>query len=84
MQAVRVHRFGDIGLLVVDDVAPPSVDPDQVVINVEASGVNFADILVIGGKYQIRPDLDASSLPRSRRCRCTTRWRFYRGSRKGR
>jgi NADPH:quinone reductase len=57
VKAVRCHGWCDPEFLVVDDVAPPPLQPEQVRIRVRAAGLNFADSLMIGGKYQIRPAL---------------------------
>lgn len=57
MKAVRCHGWCDPEFLVVDDVAPPPLQPEQVRIRVRAAGVNFADTLMIAGKYQRKPAL---------------------------
>jgi NADPH2:quinone reductase len=44
-------------LLTVEEREDPTPGPGQVVVAVEAAGVNFVDGLFIGGKYQIRPPL---------------------------
>lgn len=36
-------------------VADPTVGPGQVLIDVRAAGCNFADTLMVQGKYQVRP-----------------------------
>jgi NADPH2:quinone reductase len=41
--------------LVVEDVEPPQPGPGQVVVDVAAAGVTFADALIVQGKYQIKP-----------------------------
>lgn len=43
MKAVRVHRPGSPDALVYEDVPNPVAGPGQVVVRVEAAGVNFAD-----------------------------------------
>ncbi len=50
MKAMRVHETG--GRLIADDVAPPEAGPGEVVIEVLAAGVNFADTLMVAGTYQ--------------------------------
>ena len=55
MRAVLCHAFGPPSALTVDEVPEPTPGPGQVLIRVEAAGVNFADTLVIEGKYQARP-----------------------------
>jgi NADPH2:quinone reductase len=39
----------------VEEVAPPAPGPDEVLIAVEATGVNYADSLMVAGRYQTRP-----------------------------
>ncbi|MGD9802260.1 MAG: NADPH:quinone oxidoreductase family protein [Hyphomicrobiaceae bacterium] len=55
MRALRCHTLGDLGSLSVDEVASPDVGPGQVRIGVKAAGVNFPDILMCEGKYQVKP-----------------------------
>ena len=57
MKSVRVHRFGGLDELRVEDVPVPEPGPEEVRVRVEAVGVNFADILMIAGLYQVQPDL---------------------------
>ncbi len=46
--------------LVVADVAPPQAAPGEVLVQVSAVGLNFADTLITRGKYQYKPDLPFS------------------------
>ena len=55
MKAVIAPSFGPIEALAVTDLPDPVVGPGQVLIDVAAAGVNYPDLLVIGGKYQILP-----------------------------
>ena len=55
MRAVLCRAFGPPASLTVEAVPEPAPGPGQVLIRVEAAGVNFADTLVIEGKYQARP-----------------------------
>jgi len=57
MKAVLVHEFGPIDTLRVHDWPDPVPGDDEVVVDVMAAGVNFSDLLVIGGHYQVRPSL---------------------------
>jgi len=45
---------------VVEDVAPPSPGPGQVLIDVRATGVNYADAIMVSGRYQTKPDFPFS------------------------
>lgn len=55
MRALRCHTLGDLGSLRVDDIESPPMGPGQVRIGVKAAGVNFPDILMCEGKYQVKP-----------------------------
>ena len=55
MRALRCHTLGDLGSLRVDEIASPAVRTGQVRICVKAAGVNFPDILMCEGKYQVKP-----------------------------
>jgi NADPH2:quinone reductase len=50
MKAITCAAFG--APLAVSDIAAPACAPGQVRIRVRAAGVNFADSLMIAGKYQ--------------------------------
>ena len=56
MRAVMCKDWGTPETLVVEDVPIPEPGPGKVRIAVKAAGVNFADTLLIQGKYQIKPD----------------------------
>ncbi|MBN8963161.1 MAG: NADPH:quinone oxidoreductase family protein [Rhizobiales bacterium] len=55
MRAVVVREFGAPESLSIEQVAAPRPGPDEVLVEVEAVGVNFVDLLVIGGTYQFLP-----------------------------
>lgn len=55
MRAVVVHEFGTPESLPIEDVVSPTPGPDEILIDVRAVGVNFVDLLVIGGTYQFLP-----------------------------
>ena len=55
MRALRCHTLGDLGSLSVDEVASPPMGAGEVRIGVKAAGVNFPDILMCEGKYQVKP-----------------------------
>ena len=56
MKAVLCTEWGGPGKLSVGHTDPPSPAAGEVVIDVKAAGVNFADTLIIQGTYQLRPD----------------------------
>ena len=55
MKAVLCRAFGPPETLAFEDVEPPALEPDSVRVAVHAVGVNFPDLLLIEGKYQVRP-----------------------------
>lgn len=55
MKAVVARSFGPIESLEIAELPDPVAGPGQVVIDVAAAGVNYPDLLVVGGKYQILP-----------------------------
>ncbi|MCA1833233.1 MAG: NADPH:quinone oxidoreductase family protein [Actinomycetota bacterium] len=57
MKAVLCKEYGPPESLVVEEV--PDLEPtgDQVVVSVQAAGVNFPDALIIQGKYQFKPPM---------------------------
>lgn len=57
MKAVRIYEFGDADVLRYEDVPDPAAGPGQVVIKVEAIGVNPVDTYIRAGVHLIRPDL---------------------------
>lgn len=55
MRAMRVHELG--AGLAMDDVPLPEPGPGQVRLKINACGVNFADTLIVRGRYQEKPPL---------------------------
>src|SRR2546425_3392863 len=60
MRAVICRAWGAVDDLTVEDVAPPTPGRGQVVIDVQATGVNYADSIMVAGRYQTRPTLPFS------------------------
>ncbi len=58
MRAWRVHELGDpTSVMRLEDRPVPDPGPGQVRIDVEACALNFPDVLLCQGKYQIKPPL---------------------------
>src|SRR3954468_19963848 len=55
MKAIRCREWGAPGVLRLEEAESPSLEPHQVRIRVRAAGVNFADSLMVGGTYQVKP-----------------------------
>jgi NADPH:quinone reductase len=54
MRAVVCRAYGPPEDLVVDDLPDPMPGPDQLLVRVHAAAVNFPDVLLIAGKYQVK------------------------------
>jgi NADPH2:quinone reductase len=57
MERLVIHEFGSLDELVLleePDLAPA---PGEVVVDVEAAGVNYVDALIVQGRYQFTPPL---------------------------
>ncbi|MFT3923420.1 MAG: NADPH:quinone oxidoreductase family protein [Myxococcales bacterium] len=55
MKAMQVDRWCEPRDLQLVELPAPTLQPGQVLIDVKTIGVNLADILMVQGKYQIRP-----------------------------
>jgi NADPH2:quinone reductase len=57
MRALLCKAYGSPDDLVVEDVDDPVSDRGQILVDVKAAGLNFPDVLVIGGQYQVKTPL---------------------------
>ena len=55
MRAVLCHEFGPIESLKIEEIDPPLPNAKQVLISVQACGMNYPDVLMAEGKYQSIP-----------------------------
>jgi len=60
MRAVVCRAWGAVDDLRVEEVAAPKPGPGEVLIAVKATAVNYADALMVAGRYQTRPTLPFS------------------------
>ncbi|MBV4514237.1 NADPH:quinone oxidoreductase family protein [Pseudomonas kurunegalensis] len=60
MKAVLCKTLGPARNLVLEDVASPLPKKNEILLDVQAAGVNFPDTLIIEGKYQFQPPLPFS------------------------
>ena len=60
MKAVLCSAFGGPDLLTIAEIDSPPVGAGQVRVRVRACGVNFPDVLMIQGLYQLKPPLPFS------------------------
>lgn len=51
MKAIRVHEFGDPSVLKLEEVPTPKPGPGQVLVRVDAIGVNPVETYIRAGKY---------------------------------
>jgi NADPH2:quinone reductase len=57
MRAIVAEKIGSPEDLVVGEMPAPVPGPGEVSVDVKSAAVNFADLLVVQGKYQVRPPL---------------------------
>ena len=60
MQAVVCRAYGLPKDLIMAEAPEPQPGPGQIAIDVHAAGVNFPDVLLVQGKYQVKPPLPFS------------------------
>ena len=60
MRALVCRAWGEVEGLSLEEVEPPEPKAGQVLIDVKATPVNFADTLMVRGQYQTRPDFPFS------------------------
>ncbi|MBS7598426.1 MULTISPECIES: NADPH:quinone oxidoreductase family protein [Pseudomonas] len=60
MKAVLCKALGPAQNLVLEEVASPVPKKNEILLDVQAAGVNFPDTLIIEGKYQFQPPLPFS------------------------
>ena len=55
MRAVVCRAWGEVESLTFEEVPPPTPRAGEVLIDVEATAVNYADALLVAGRYQTKP-----------------------------
>ncbi len=60
MRAILVTETGPIETVKVHDTDIPEPGPGEVLVRIGAAGINFPDVLVIEGKYQVKPPVPFS------------------------
>ena len=60
MRAIVCRAWGEVEDLKLEDVPPPAPGPGEVLIEVKATAVNYADALLVAGRYQTKPSLPFS------------------------
>jgi NADPH2:quinone reductase len=54
MRALVCREYGSPDDLVIEERNDPVAGPGEIVVDIRAAGLNFPDVLVIGGQYQVR------------------------------
>ena len=57
MKAIVCKAWGMPDSLVLEELPDLEAQPGQVVLDVKAAAVNFPDVLIVQGKYQVKPEL---------------------------
>src|SRR5262245_28234522 len=60
MRALLCHGWGAVTDLAIGEVPAPVPGPGEVLIDVKATSVNYADAIMVAGRYQTRPPLPFS------------------------
>ena len=60
MRALLCREYGPVEHLRVEEVPSPRPGPNEVVVEVKASSLNFPDALLVQGLYQVKPPLPFS------------------------
>jgi len=60
VKALVCRAWGEVESLTLEDVPAPSPKRDEVLIDVKATALNYADSLLVAGKYQTKPSLSFS------------------------
>ena len=55
MRAISIDRWMEPSELQVSDIPEPSTPAGALKVKVRAAGCNFFDILMVQGKYQVKP-----------------------------
>ena len=54
MRALVCKNYGSPDDLVMEEVGDPVAGGGEILVDIEAAGLNFPDVLVIGGQYQVK------------------------------
>lgn len=56
MKAILMRDYGSVDVLSYEEIATPQPNADEVLIKVEAAGMNYADVMLRKGVYIIKPE----------------------------
>ena len=57
MRAVVLNEYGSLDNLSLTEFADPVPGPEDIIVDVRATAVNYVDLVIISGKYQFKPDV---------------------------
>ena len=57
MRAVVLNEYGSLDNLSLTEFADPVPGPEDIIVDVRATAVNYVDLVLISGKYQFKPDV---------------------------
>ncbi len=57
MRAVVLNEYGSLDNLSLTEFADPVPGPEDIIVDVRATAVNYVDLVIISGKYQFKPDM---------------------------
>jgi len=57
MRAVVLNEYGSLDNLSLTEFADPVPGPEDIIVDVRATAVNYVDLVIIIGKYQFKPDV---------------------------
>nr|MCU0475225.1 alcohol dehydrogenase catalytic domain-containing protein [Anaerolineae bacterium] len=57
MKAIRIEQLGGSDVMQVVDIPTPEPKPKQVLVKIEAVGLNYSDIMIREGRYLQRTEL---------------------------
>jgi NADPH2:quinone reductase len=60
MKAILCHAFGPPGELKLEETENPKLAATGLRVDVHSAGLNFPDVLIVQGKYQVRPEFPFS------------------------
>jgi NADPH2:quinone reductase len=60
MKALLCHAFGPPSDLKIEETAAPTLGATGLRLDVHSAGLNFPDVLIVQGKYQLRPEFPFS------------------------
>ncbi len=55
MRAMLCHAWGEVESLKLEEIESPVPGPDEVLIDVKATSINYADSIMVAGRYQTKP-----------------------------